>query len=125
MPRPVFYRIDTPLRFPIYRHADNELVGFVIAVSTHWRALTLFGGILATFDTRQAATQHVLARGLASLAAHWQYYDCTAAAWHTCLIQEANESTVTIVIGFEAVPGAPTKRLSADDFVRGDILTLE
>ena len=113
------------MRIPIYRESDQELVGFVIPVADHWRALTVFGGILATYETQQQATQHVVARGLKALSAHWQYYDVSAGTWHTCLIQEADPASVTIVLGFESIPGTPTKRLMAADFARGDILTLE
>ncbi len=113
------------MRIPIYRDNDHELLGFVISVADRWRALTVFGGILATFASESDAHAHVVRRGLPSLAAHWQYYDTSADQWHTCLIQEANETTVTIVLGYVSEPGALTKTLSADDFARGDILTLE
>jgi hypothetical protein len=113
------------MRRPIYRDSDHELLGFVISGADRWRALTVFGGILGTFATERDASAHVVRRGLPSLAAHWQYYDTSADQWHTCLIQEAHESTVTIVLGYTSEPGAPTKTLSADDFARGDILTLE
>ena len=113
------------MRIPIHRDADHEIVGFVIPVAHAWRALTVFGGILETCDTRDHATQVVLARGLKALAAHWQYYDVGADNWSTCLIQEASAASVTIVLGFASVMGAPTKRLTASDFARGDILTLE
>ncbi len=113
------------MRIPVFRDTDHELLGYVIPVAQHWRALTLFGGILATCDTQADASAYVVRRGLAALAAHWQYYDCSTAQWHTCLIQEANETTVTIVIGYASEPGAPTKTLTADNYARGDILTLE
>lgn len=113
------------MRIPVTRESDNELCGYVIAVADHWRALTVFGGILATCDSRDAAVAHVRARGLPALAAHWQYYDSGAGTWHTCLIQEANATTVTIALGYYSLPGVPTRRLSAADFARGDILTLE
>ena len=113
------------MRIPIHRDNDHELLGFVISVADRWRALTVFGGILATYATQNDASAHVVRRGLASLAAHWQYYDASADQWHTCLIQEANETTVTIVLGYTSEPGAPTKILSANDYARGDILTLE
>ena len=113
------------MRVPIYRDNDHELLGFVLFVADRWRALTVFGGILATFATQSDASAHVVRRGLPSLAAHWQYYDTSTDQWYPCLIQEANETTVTIVLGYISEPKAPTKTLSADDFARGDILTLE
>ncbi|MFM2309325.1 MAG: hypothetical protein RLY87_1446 [Chloroflexota bacterium] len=113
------------MRIPIHRDADHELVGFVIPVAHAWRAVTIFGGILDTCDTQHDARAVVLARGLKSLATHWQYYDVSADAWHTCLIQEASTTSVTIVLGYASVSGAPTKQLTAADFARGDILTLE
>jgi hypothetical protein len=113
------------MRIPIHRDSDHELLGFVISVADRWRALTVFGGVLATFASRSEAHAHVVRRGLPSLTAHWQYYDAGADQWHTCLIQEANERTVTIVFGYASEQGAPTKTLTDNDFARGDILTLE
>ena len=113
------------MQIPIHRDSDNELLGFVISVAGRWRALTVFGGVLATFASRSEAHAHVVRRGLPSLAAHWQYYDAGADQWHTCLIQEADEATVTILLGYTYEPGIPTKTLRAADYARGDILTLE
>ena len=108
----------------VRRAEDDELEGFVGADADGWHALTVFGGLLATVESRGAATDIVHRRGLASLAERWYWWSHTAREWQVVLPQEASPVRVRVAIGCYSLPGVPTATITTDDLAAGDRLTL-
>jgi len=55
----------------VRREGDGELCGHVERRDGRWCAPTVFGTVLGTHETSDAAEQHVREDGLASLAERW------------------------------------------------------
>jgi hypothetical protein len=61
-------------RTEVRRADDDELIGFVEPVADgSWRALAVFGGLIAIASSQEAATAEVTSRGLAALAETWWF----------------------------------------------------
>ncbi|GAA4675943.1 hypothetical protein GCM10023215_04920 [Pseudonocardia yuanmonensis] len=61
-------------RTEVRRADDDELIGFVERdPAGTWRALSVFGGLITTAGTEEAATAEVTGRGLAVLAETWWF----------------------------------------------------
>jgi hypothetical protein len=103
----------------IRRADDDELCGWVAERHDEWVALTVFGGLLASFATVEQAEQCVLERGLAALAQRWTLIDPTTAVEQIVCLQEADPTSVTVVLGYYAMPGVPTLRLHRADLDTG------
>jgi hypothetical protein len=108
----------------VRRASDDELEGYVEADQGGWRALTVFGGLLGTAESRQAALDIVRRRGLASLAERWYWWSREAAGWRVVLPQEASPGRVRVAIGYYSLPGVETAVITAADLAAGDRLTL-
>ncbi|MFC5948157.1 hypothetical protein ACFQH9_07710 [Pseudonocardia lutea] len=66
--------IHPTARTEVRRADDEELIGFVEpAPDGTWRALSVFGGLIATAGTEEAATAEITGRGLAVLAETWWF----------------------------------------------------
>lgn len=96
---------------PVRRDTDDELCGHVVERGGTWRSLAVFGAQLGEHDDEQAAVDHVLEHGLASLAARWTLESPGEEPEIVC-IQEANEHGVTVALGYYSMPGVPTLRIS-------------
>lgn len=81
---------------PIYRHDDNELLGFIVHTAKKWQALTLFHCPFGRFDSAQDAELAVREKGLSILAETWEYYDAPSNEWLGCIIIEASKDRVKI-----------------------------
>ena len=99
---------------------DGELCGFVAQQGEQWRALTVFGAVLRTFSDEESARQHVVRRGLASLAERWELRARCESEWHTVCIQEANPRRVRVAIGYYSLPNVPTRDISIDELRTGE-----
>jgi hypothetical protein len=110
---------------PVYRPHDNEFCGTIAPLADGWGAYTIFGALVHTAPDAARAQAFLVARGLALLNCHWQFYDAGTATWSNCLIQEASPQQVTIVLGYFAHPHAPTRVVDAAAYARGDRLVYE
>lgn len=99
----------------IRRSDDNELCGFVDDRVDGWHALTVFGGVLGVYPTRQAAQGRVRNDGLASMMERWTLVDHVGGDEQVVCIQEVRPDALTVVLGYYAVPGVPTLRIERAD----------
>lgn len=112
----------------VRRPEDDELCGHVRAVArveegtTSWQALTVFGGLLGSHGTQEAAEAQVREDGLACLAEHWLYRASPSDEWQIVCIQEASPQSVRIALDFYSMPGVPTVVLARDVVLAGDVL---
>jgi hypothetical protein len=100
---------------------DGELCGFVQQDGERWRALTVFGAVLATDDSSAAAEAVVRQVGLASLAERWLLVTPDAPDEEIVCIQEASPVGVTVALGYSSMPGVPTRRITRDEIDRGTV----
>lgn len=108
----------------VRRPADDELVGFVAEGPDGWRALTVFGGVLAIESGRAAATAVVRERGLASLAERWHWWSRATGGWRVVVPQEASPGRVRVAVGPYSLPGVETAVITTADLDAGDRLTM-
>ncbi len=109
----------------VRRVQDDELAGYVEPTEDGaWRALTVFGGELATLPSRDAAIELVHRQGLASLAERWYWWSRTDATWRIVVPQETSPGRVRVAIGYYSLPGVETALITAEDLAAGDQLTL-
>lgn len=104
---------------PVRRSDDDELCGHVEELDGAWRACTVFGAVLGTHDTHDAARDQVLAEGLASLAERWTLHDAADGTDEIVCILEAHDGSVTVSVGYYPEPGAPVLTLAAAELVGG------
>ena len=90
-----------------------------------WRALSVFGGHLATVGSRREAADLVHRRGLSSLAERWHWWSRASGEWQVVLPQEASPGRVRVVVGYYSLPGVGTATITTDDLAAGDRLTLD
>jgi hypothetical protein len=111
----------------VRRPDDGELLGYVRqpADGGDWQALTVFGAILGTAPTRQAARSIVVSDGLASLARRWYHRSAADGSWRVVVLTETWPGRARGVVGMYAIPGAPPFEVSAEDLAAGDEMTLE
>lgn len=102
------------------RRDDGELCGFAAPLGAQWRALTVFGAVLGTFNSELEATNHVLHRGLAVLAERWELRARCEQEWHIVCIQEANPRRVRVALGYYSLPDVPTRDISIDELRAGE-----
>jgi len=81
--------------------------------------LTVFGAELGRHDDRDAAVEHVLTEGLASLAERWTLRHPDGDEQVVC-IQEANPASVTVALDYYSLPGVPTLTLSSVQLASGE-----
>jgi hypothetical protein len=111
-------------RLEVRRAQDDELEGYVEAAGNAWGALTVFGGLLATLPSRDAAIELVHGQGLASLAERWYWWSRRDATWRIVVPQETSPGRVRVAVGYYSLPGVETALITADDLAAGDQLTL-
>ncbi|HEX6868607.1 MAG TPA: 1-(5-phosphoribosyl)-5-[(5-phosphoribosylamino)methylideneamino] imidazole-4-carboxamide isomerase [Candidatus Limnocylindrales bacterium] len=112
----------------IRRREDGELLGAIRpgdGDDDRWFALTVFGGTLGHASSAAGARAIVERDGLGALARRWFYRSRTSGGWQVVLIQEAWPGRVRVVEGLYALPGVPTRTVTADDLAAGDVLTLD
>lgn len=78
----------------VRRAEDDELMGYVRDDRAGWSALTVFGGLLATWETADRAHDEVAANGLAAMAEAWWVE--IEGTWQPCLLEEAGPSFVRL-----------------------------
>ena len=103
----------------VRRPADGELCGFVESRDGSWFALVVFGAELGRHPTREDAIAQVRSEGLASLAERWTLRRSDSDADEVVCIQEANERTVTLALGYYSMPGVPTLTITASELTSG------
>lgn len=108
----------------VRRGSDGELEGYITPGDGGWRALTVFGGHLATVGSRREAVDIVHRRGLSSLAERWHWWSRADGEWQVVLPQEASPGRVRVAVGYYSLPGVPTATITTDDLAAGDRLTL-
>lgn len=108
----------------VRRAKDGELEGYIAPGDDGWRALTVFGGHLATTGSRAEAADLVHRRGLSSLADRWHWWSRASGEWQVVLPQEASPGRVRVAVGYYSLPGVATATITADDLAAGDRLTL-
>jgi hypothetical protein len=97
-------------RTEVRRADDDELIGFVEpAPDGTWRALAVFGGLIATAPTEEAATAAITSRGLSVLAETWWFRGEPAV-----LLEAAPERVVARVGGVVALAQVVGSNGSAD-----------
>ena len=104
----------------VRRPTDDELCGHVEQCDGQWRALVVFGSLLGIHSTREAAEQHLLDEGLASLAERWTLRRGESEDEEVVCIQEANPTTVTVARGYYSMPGVPTLTITAQQLASGE-----
>ncbi|CAN5263295.1 hypothetical protein BH24ACT9_BH24ACT9_11450 [soil metagenome] len=86
------------VRDEIRRDEDHELLGFVQrspgTAGVEWLALSVFGGLLAAFDTESAAHEHVRSTGLSTLAESWWVRPVPAGQWYEATLVEVRPDEV-------------------------------
>ena len=102
------------------RREDGELCGFVTERAGLWRALTVFGGVLADVADEVTARRVVERTGLASMAERWELRARCEAEWQTVCIQEANPHRVRLALGHYSLPGTPTREIAVEDLRSGE-----
>jgi hypothetical protein len=111
-------------REEVRREADEELEGFIEATEEGWRALTVFGGLLATLPSRDAAIELVHRHGLGSLAERWYWWSRRDSTWRIVVPQETSPGRVRVAVGYYSLPGVATALITAEGLAAGDRLTL-
>jgi hypothetical protein len=111
-------------RVEVRRAQDDELEGYVQASDAGWRALTVFGGLLATVGSAHEATEVVHGRGLSSLAERWFWWSRASRTWRVVVPQEASPRAVRVAIGNYSLPGVDTAVITLDDLAAGDRLVM-
>ena len=101
------------------RSGDDELCGHVQHRDGQWCAITVFGAELGRHDDRDAAVDHVLTEGLASLAERWMLRSPHGDEQVVC-IQEANPASVTVALDYYSLPGVPTLTISSAQLESGE-----
>ena len=86
-----------------------------------WLALVVFGAVLGHHATREDAVGHVLSEGLSSLADRWTLQRPGGADEVVC-IQEANEHSVTLALGYSSMPGVPTLTITREELDAGVLI---
>ncbi len=102
----------------VRRPEDGELCGHVEVRDGAWLALVVFGAVLGRHSTRDEAVDHVLTEGLASLAERWILRGAARSDEVVC-VQEANERSVTLALGYYSMPGVPTLTVTRDELDAG------
>lgn len=116
----------TELGDEVRRPDDGELLGYVRpSVGGDWQALTVFGAVIGTAATRQAARTVLVDDGLASLAKRWFHRSAADGAWRVVVLTETWPGRARGVIGLYPLPGAPAFEISAEDLAAGDEMTLQ
>jgi hypothetical protein len=108
----------------VRRPSDGELCGHVRMIDGTWQSLTVFGGHLGEHSSQDAAEEHVLNVGLASLAERWWLRQQPSAEWQIVCIQEANTDSVRVALGYYSLPGVPTLTITRQQMQAGATLTL-
>jgi hypothetical protein len=104
----------------VRRETDDELCGHVDDRCGRWHALTVFGAVLGSHDTRDAAEEQLLAEGLAALAERWRLRNPATGDEEIVCIQEANAAAVTVARGYYSLPGVPTLTITARQLAAGE-----
>jgi hypothetical protein len=104
----------------VRRPYDDELCGFVDHDDGHWRALTVFGGLLGRHTDRDAAIRQVLDDGLASLADRWVLRRRGSDEDEVVCIVEANPREVTLALDYYSLPGVPTITIRTSQVASGE-----
>jgi hypothetical protein len=78
----------------------------------------VFGAVLDYHSTCEDAVNHVLSDGLASLAEQWTLRSAASSDEVAC-VQEANENSVTLALGYYSMPGVPTLTITRDELDAG------
>lgn len=104
----------------VRRPDDGELCGHVDARDGAWFALVVFGAVLGRHPTREDAVAHVLSEGLASLADRWTLRRGDDGTEEVVCILEANARTVTLALGYYAMPGVPTLTVTVSEISAGE-----
>lgn len=107
------------------RRDDDELVGFVQScpdsTEARWLALSVFGGLLAEFDSAPAAREHLESVGLSVLDEPWWFRPTPEGSWYEATLVEARPDRVRCLYVDEhyerhvvdvAQPGPDTLRLA-------------
>lgn len=100
---------------------DGELCGYVLHRLGTWQALTVFGGLLESADSEEAAADVVRTVGLAALAERWLLSTDAAPDAEIVCIQEASPAGVTVAVGYYSMPGVPTLHVSAAELADGRV----
>jgi hypothetical protein len=103
----------------IRRATDGELCGHIREADDGWLALSVFGGLLERYPTREEAARAVLGGGLAALAEHWLLSGPEDVEEQVVCIQDARPGSVTVALGYYSLPGVPTRTLSRADLDAG------
>ena len=82
--------------------------------------MTVFGAVLGEHDGRRDAVDQVLTEGLPSLAERWMLRRRDGGEEEIVCIQEANPSSVTVALGYYALPGVPTLTITAAQLASGE-----
>jgi hypothetical protein len=104
----------------IRRPDDGELCGFADERNAQWMALTVFGAPLGEHDSHDAARDHVLAEGLASLSDRWTLVNGITGETEIVCLLEANPSQVTVARDYFPLPGVPTLTITAAELSSAD-----
>jgi hypothetical protein len=104
----------------VRRQGDDELCGHIGYRDGRWRALTVFGAVLGSHDSRDAAERQLLEEGLASLAERWTLRNGESGDEEVVCIQEANAAAVTVARGYYSLPGVPTLTITAGQIAAGE-----
>jgi hypothetical protein len=83
-------------KIPFYGDDDDKFLGFVVRDGTGWRALTIFGYLIAHTATSEAAEAVLREVGATYLKGIWQYYDTDDNDWFYCVIKKAYEQSVVV-----------------------------
>jgi hypothetical protein len=103
----------------VRRADDGELCGFVEDREGRWCARTVFGALLGDHADRDGAVEQVRREGLASLAERWTLRNRETGAEEIVCIQEANETVVTVALGYYSLPGVPTRTFTVGELGAG------
>jgi len=105
----------------IRRPTDGELCGHVVQRDDRWEALTVFGATIGRHVTRDVAVEQVMNEGLAVLADRWTLRDRRTGDDQVVCVVEANTYDVTVALGYYALPGVPTLRITVDQLASGEL----
>jgi hypothetical protein len=104
----------------VRRRGDDELCGYIDDRDGRWCALAVFGAVLGSNDSRDAAKRQLLDEGLASLAERWTLRHGESGDEEVVCIQEANAAAVTVARGSYSLPGVPTLTITAQQIASGE-----
>lgn len=81
---------------PVVDEDSGEKLGYICREHAAWKAMTVFGYVLARTTTQGAAESIIRTECKAALGGMWRYQDSDH-EWYACILKEVFENRVVII----------------------------